>query len=74
MDHVPECGVAPIRHAYEKALGANMTQEEMEIYDKAGMVITDAKGALQLARGMLILNDKKLGWCGRAAPFHGCWL
>ncbi|MEO5365683.1 MAG: hypothetical protein H7831_04910, partial [Magnetococcus sp. WYHC-3] len=50
MDHVPECGVAPIRHAYEKALVANMTAEELEHYDKAGMAITDAKGALQLAR------------------------
>ncbi|MBF0349151.1 MAG: Rpn family recombination-promoting nuclease/putative transposase [Magnetococcales bacterium] len=41
---------APIRHAFEKAMVANMTAEEYEYYEKAGIAITDAQGAVQLAR------------------------
>ncbi len=37
-------------HAYEKARVANMTPEELEHYDKAGMDIADAKGAIELAK------------------------
>lgn len=42
--------VEPIRHAFEKAMVANMTAEEYEYYEKAGIAITDAQGAVQLAR------------------------
>ncbi len=40
----------PIRHAFEKARVANMTLEEYEYYEKAGMAITDARGVVQVAR------------------------
>ncbi|MEO5333056.1 MAG: Rpn family recombination-promoting nuclease/putative transposase [Magnetococcus sp. YQC-5] len=41
---------APFRHAFEMAMVANMTNDELELYEKAGMAITDARGAIQLAR------------------------
>ena len=37
-------------HAFEKARVANMSSEEWEYYDKAGMAIADEVGALKLAR------------------------
>lgn len=40
----------PIRHAFEKARVANMTEEEYELYEKAGIAVTDAQGAIQLAK------------------------
>ncbi len=39
----------PFHHAFEKARVANMDRTELEYYDKAGMAMTDAKGALELA-------------------------
>ncbi|MBF0143081.1 MAG: Rpn family recombination-promoting nuclease/putative transposase [Magnetococcales bacterium] len=42
--------VEPIRHAFEKAMVANMSAEEYEMYEKAGIAITDARGAILLAR------------------------
>ena len=42
--------IEPIRHAFEKAMVANMTPEEYELYEKAGMAIADAQGVVQLAR------------------------
>ncbi len=39
----------PFRHAFEKARMANMDKEELEYYDKAGMAIADARGAIELA-------------------------
>ncbi|MBF0143971.1 MAG: Rpn family recombination-promoting nuclease/putative transposase [Magnetococcales bacterium] len=51
LESVPEqIRVIPIRHAFEKAMVANMTPEELEFYDKAGIAITDARGAVELAR------------------------
>ncbi|MBF0310085.1 MAG: DUF4351 domain-containing protein, partial [Magnetococcales bacterium] len=48
---VPEqIRLIPIRHAFEKAMVANMTPDELELYDKAGIAITDARGAVELAR------------------------
>ncbi|MBF0153137.1 MAG: Rpn family recombination-promoting nuclease/putative transposase [Magnetococcales bacterium] len=43
--HAPE-----ILHAFEKARVANMTREELELYDNAGIAITDARGMIELAR------------------------
>ena len=40
----------PFRHAFEKALVANMNPEEFELYEKAGMAIADTRGAIDLAR------------------------
>jgi len=40
----------PFSHAFEKALVVNMDREEFELYEKAGMALTDAKGAIELAR------------------------
>ncbi|MBF0626093.1 MAG: DUF4351 domain-containing protein [Magnetococcales bacterium] len=51
LEAVPEgMLVEPVRHAFEKARVSNMTVEEFEEYDKAGMAVTDAQGALQVAR------------------------
>ncbi|MEO5331311.1 MAG: PD-(D/E)XK nuclease family transposase [Magnetococcus sp. YQC-5] len=51
LKSVPETfNNAPFRHAFEIAMVANMTPEELELYDKAGMAITDARGAIDLAR------------------------
>ncbi|MBF0309939.1 MAG: hypothetical protein HQL56_10460, partial [Magnetococcales bacterium] len=51
LEAVPEqIRLIPIRHAFEKAMMANMTPDEMELYDKAGIAITDARGAVELAR------------------------
>ncbi|MBF0612477.1 MAG: Rpn family recombination-promoting nuclease/putative transposase [Magnetococcales bacterium] len=46
----PKMNIAPIRHAFEKARVANMTPDELELYDKAGIAITDARGRVELAR------------------------
>ncbi|MBF0107971.1 MAG: Rpn family recombination-promoting nuclease/putative transposase [Magnetococcales bacterium] len=48
LDCVPEqLDLAPFRHAFEKAMMANMTRDELELYDKAGMAITDARGQVE---------------------------
>ncbi|MBF0109204.1 MAG: Rpn family recombination-promoting nuclease/putative transposase [Magnetococcales bacterium] len=50
LDRVPEqLDLAPFRHAFEKAMMANMTRDELELYDKAGIAITDARGRVALA-------------------------
>ncbi|MBF0176925.1 MAG: PD-(D/E)XK nuclease family transposase [Magnetococcales bacterium] len=61
MEGVPDqIRTEPIRHAFEKARVANMTKEEHEYYDKAGIAIQDARGALTVARqeGFLIGEQK----------------
>ncbi|MBF0631889.1 MAG: Rpn family recombination-promoting nuclease/putative transposase [Magnetococcales bacterium] len=51
LESIPtRMNLPPIRHAFEKAMVANMTSEEWEFYEKAGIAITDAKGAILLAR------------------------
>ncbi|MBF0438668.1 MAG: Rpn family recombination-promoting nuclease/putative transposase [Magnetococcales bacterium] len=51
LDKIPEqLNLPPFRHAFEKAMVANMTADELELYDKAGLAIADAKGRLDLAR------------------------
>ncbi|MBF0174044.1 MAG: Rpn family recombination-promoting nuclease/putative transposase [Magnetococcales bacterium] len=53
--------VEPIRHAFEKARVANMTPEEYELYEKAGMAIADTQGAVQWAREEGILIGERRG-------------
>ena len=40
----------PFAHAFEMAMVANMTPEEWELYDNAGIAIADARGAIELGR------------------------
>lgn len=50
LQEVPEkLSAAPFRHALEMAMVANMTEDELEMYDKAGIAIADARGAIELA-------------------------
>ena len=50
LEDVPDgLSEAPFRRAFEKARMANMNKEELEYYDKAGMAIADARGAIELA-------------------------
>ncbi|MBF0623616.1 MAG: Rpn family recombination-promoting nuclease/putative transposase [Magnetococcales bacterium] len=41
---------APLRHAFEKARLANMSREELELYESAGVALADARGAVEQAR------------------------
>ncbi|WP_130472990.1 DUF4351 domain-containing protein, partial [Candidatus Magnetaquicoccus inordinatus] len=51
FDRVPEqLDLPPFRHAFEKAMLANMTEDELDLYDKAGIAIADTRGRLKLAR------------------------
>ncbi|MBF0184405.1 MAG: Rpn family recombination-promoting nuclease/putative transposase [Magnetococcales bacterium] len=51
LQEVPAClDAEPFRHAFEMARVANMSVEELELYEKAGIAITDARGAVELAR------------------------
>ena len=51
LEEIPaQMDSAPFQHAFERARVANMTKQEMEWYDKAGIAITDARGAVDLAR------------------------
>ncbi len=51
LQNVPEkLSAAPFRHAFEMAMVANMTAEELEMYDKAGIAIADARGAAEQGR------------------------
>ncbi|MEO5351230.1 MAG: Rpn family recombination-promoting nuclease/putative transposase [Magnetococcus sp. YQC-3] len=51
LDRVPaQLDLPPFRHAFEKALVANMTPDELDLYDKAGIAIADARGRVELAR------------------------
>lgn len=50
LEEVPEIfNSEPFRHAFEKARVANMDREEFELYERAGMAITDARGSIELA-------------------------
>jgi len=51
----------PVRHAFQKALVANMTREEYDLYDKAGIAITDAQGAIQVARDEGLMAGHRSG-------------
>ncbi|MBF0627400.1 MAG: Rpn family recombination-promoting nuclease/putative transposase [Magnetococcales bacterium] len=46
----PQLTAAPFHHAFERALVANMTADELELYEKAGIAIADARGMLELAK------------------------
>ncbi|MBF0425726.1 MAG: Rpn family recombination-promoting nuclease/putative transposase [Magnetococcales bacterium] len=51
IEEVPaRLNTEPFRHAFEKAMVANMTPDELELYDKAGIAIADARGRVDLAR------------------------
>ncbi len=51
LEDIPEgLKEEPFQHAFEKARVANMNSQELEYYDKAGMAIADARGAIELAR------------------------
>ncbi|MBF0133786.1 MAG: DUF4351 domain-containing protein [Magnetococcales bacterium] len=51
LHEVPEkLNTAPFRHAFEMAMVANMTAEELALYDDAGIAIADARGGIELAR------------------------
>jgi len=50
LEEIPEdFQQEPFAHAFEKALVVNMDKEEFELYEKAGMALTDARGAIELA-------------------------
>ncbi|MEO5339062.1 MAG: Rpn family recombination-promoting nuclease/putative transposase [Magnetococcus sp. MYC-9] len=51
LQEIPEkLNGVPFRHAFEMAMVANMTREELELYENAGIAITDARGSIELAR------------------------
>ncbi len=51
LQEVPEqLRMAPFYHAFEIAMMANMTAEELEMYEKAGMAIADARGMVEQGR------------------------
>ena len=51
LQEVPEkMSASPFRHAFEMAMVANMTEEELEMYEKAGMAIADARGMVEQGR------------------------
>jgi predicted transposase/invertase (TIGR01784 family) len=62
LHEVPEkLSAAPFRHAFAMAMVANMTAEELEMYDKAGLAIADARGALELAREEALREGREKG-------------
>jgi predicted transposase/invertase (TIGR01784 family) len=62
LQEVPEkLSAAPFRHAFEMALVANMTAEELEMYDNAGIAIADARGAVELAREEALREGREEG-------------
>ncbi|MEO5349894.1 MAG: Rpn family recombination-promoting nuclease/putative transposase [Magnetococcus sp. YQC-3] len=62
LQEVPEkLSAAPFRHAFAMAMLANMTREELEMYDKAGIAITDARGAIELARAEAFREGEQRG-------------
>ncbi|MBF0095959.1 MAG: Rpn family recombination-promoting nuclease/putative transposase [Magnetococcales bacterium] len=62
LQEVPEeLNAAPFRHAFEMARVANMTAEELEMYDKAGIAIADARGAVELAREEALREGEQKG-------------
>ena len=51
LQSVPEqIRAESIRHAFERAMHANMSMEELELYENAGVAIADAQGALEVAK------------------------
>lgn len=51
LTEVPASLASPsLRHAFEKAMLANMTREELEQYENAGIALTDARGMIEVAR------------------------
>ncbi|MEO5341476.1 MAG: Rpn family recombination-promoting nuclease/putative transposase [Magnetococcus sp. MYC-9] len=62
LQEVPEkLSAAPFRHAFEMARVANMTAEELEMYDKAGIAIADARGAVELAQEEALRKGRQEG-------------
>ncbi|MBF0185417.1 MAG: Rpn family recombination-promoting nuclease/putative transposase [Magnetococcales bacterium] len=62
LQEVPEkLSSAPFRHAFEMARVANMTAEELEMYDNAGIAIADARGAVELAREEALREGAQIG-------------
>ncbi|MEO5363893.1 MAG: Rpn family recombination-promoting nuclease/putative transposase [Magnetococcus sp. DMHC-8] len=62
LQEVPEkLSAAPFRHAFEMAMVANMTAEELEMYDNAGVAIADARGAVELAREEALREGREEG-------------
>ncbi|MBF0161562.1 MAG: Rpn family recombination-promoting nuclease/putative transposase [Magnetococcales bacterium] len=63
LQEVPErLSLPPFRHAFEMAMVANMTAEELEMYDKAGIAIADARGAVELAQEEALRKGRQEGW------------
>lgn len=52
----------PFRYAFEKAMLADMTVDELKLYDKAGIAITDACGRVELARKETWQEGRQEGW------------
>ena len=62
LEDVPErLREEPFSHAFEKARMANMDEKELEYYDKAGIAIADARGAIELARDEGIEKGRQKG-------------
>ncbi|MEO5340958.1 MAG: Rpn family recombination-promoting nuclease/putative transposase [Magnetococcus sp. MYC-9] len=62
LQEVPEkLSAAPFRHAFEMAMVANMTAEELEMYDNAGIAIADARGAIELAQEEALRKGRQEG-------------
>ncbi|MEO5363421.1 MAG: Rpn family recombination-promoting nuclease/putative transposase [Magnetococcus sp. DMHC-8] len=62
LQGVPErLSSAPFRHAFEMAMVANMTAEELEMYDNAGIAIADARGMVELAREEALREGEQRG-------------
>ncbi|MBF0583324.1 MAG: Rpn family recombination-promoting nuclease/putative transposase [Magnetococcales bacterium] len=62
LQEVPEkLSTDPFRHAFEMAMVANMTAEELEMYDKAGIAIADARGAVEQAREEALREGRQEG-------------
>ena len=62
LEDVPErLREEPFCHAFEKARMANMDEKELEYYDKAGIAIADARGAVELARDEGIEKGRQKG-------------
>ncbi|MEO5340578.1 MAG: Rpn family recombination-promoting nuclease/putative transposase [Magnetococcus sp. MYC-9] len=62
LREIPEAlSTAPFRHAFERAMAANMTADELEMYENVGIAIADARGALELARQEALLEGRQEG-------------
>ncbi|MEO5352678.1 MAG: DUF4351 domain-containing protein [Magnetococcus sp. XQGC-1] len=56
-----QLSTAPFRHAFAMAMLANMTHEELAMYDKAGIAIADARGAVEQAREEALREGRQEG-------------